>query len=134
MEEEMKRGLSSLTFALHPNEFGNNTVDCIAQIPPNIADRQELLSILAKELNFPDYFGRNWDALDEVLRDFSWVKCKRIVIVHHNIPFQLGEGDLRTYLDILMSCVEDWKPGETHELVVVFPLACREAIQSILNK
>ena len=34
-----------------------------------IADRDDLIEALADALALPDWFGRNWDALDEVLHD-----------------------------------------------------------------
>jgi len=33
----------------------------------------DLLDRLAGAFAAPDYFGRNWDALDEVLRDLEWL-------------------------------------------------------------
>jgi len=34
-----------------------------------IKDKQTLLCELASALDYPDYFGRNWDAFEECLRD-----------------------------------------------------------------
>jgi hypothetical protein len=31
-----------------------------------------LLDVLASGLDFPGWVGRNWDALDDALRDLSW--------------------------------------------------------------
>jgi len=38
-----------------------------------IEEDRQLFDYLAEALGFPDYFGRNWDAVDECLRDLSWV-------------------------------------------------------------
>ena len=35
----------------------------------SIRDREDLMTALATAMHFPDYFGRNWDAVDECLRD-----------------------------------------------------------------
>src|SRR5258708_31251745 len=122
----MIQDVSRLTFVSHPDDF-------IARVPVGIADRQELFRALANELKFPAYFGRNWDALEELLRDFSWISSQRIVLVHDELPVQMGVDTLKIYLAILINSVKDWKPGEEHEFVVVFPTAYREQIQQILQ-
>ena len=45
----------------------------------------------------------------------------------------MREDNLKVYLAILIDSVTDWKTGEEHELVVVFPAAYREQIQQILH-
>ena len=37
----------------------------------HIESKLEFLDAVAAALSFPDYFGRNWDALDECLRDVT---------------------------------------------------------------
>jgi RNAse (barnase) inhibitor barstar len=37
-----------------------------------LTDKPAMLDALADELAFPDYFGGNWDALEECLTDLSW--------------------------------------------------------------
>jgi ribonuclease inhibitor len=35
----------------------------------SVTTRQELHALLAKGFHFPDYYGQNWDAFDECIRD-----------------------------------------------------------------
>lgn len=37
-----------------------------------IADKHSLLTAIGHALDFPDYYGVNWDALEECLADLSW--------------------------------------------------------------
>ena len=41
-----------------------------------LADKHSLLSALGRALDFPDYYGENWDALEEGLADLSWRETK----------------------------------------------------------
>ena len=36
-----------------------------------VHSKHTLLEVIARELRIPDYFGHNWDALEECLRDFD---------------------------------------------------------------
>lgn len=108
----------------------------IVRIPDTVVDRDDLLGTLAERLKFPDYFGNNWDALTDCLRDFSWVEANRIVLLHEGLPRQLAADDLIKYIEILMWCVREWRLREEpeHELVVVFPPNTRESIERMLSE
>lgn len=88
-------------------------------MPTHVANKAELLKALNERLNLPDYFGFNWDALFECLRDFNWVKERLVVVVHRDLP-ALSENDLKIYLSLLSDASFDWKPGDEHQLEVVF--------------
>ena len=45
-----------------------------------IETEDHLFRAVAKEMQFPDYFGMNWDAFDECLRDMEWLPSKGYVL------------------------------------------------------
>ena len=124
---------ASLTFVDDPRAFKG--ADRVAHIPAGIAGKKDLLEHLARGLGLPAWFGHNWDALEESLREFSWAKgAKSIAIVHEALPAKLGEDDLRTYLDILVEAVVELRKAKDQvpALHVVFPAAAREQIRKLL--
>jgi hypothetical protein len=46
-----------------------------------VEGKQGLMSALAEALELPDWFGGNWDALDECLRDLGWLEAAGHVVV-----------------------------------------------------
>jgi RNAse (barnase) inhibitor barstar len=92
----------------------------IARLPTNINGKEDLLKELSAKLNFPDYFGFNWDALHECLRDFHWIEERNIILIHEELPL-LDDRNMKIYLDILNDAVASWKEYSTQHLEVVFP-------------
>lgn len=46
-----------------------------------VRDKESALDAIASALSFPDYFGRNLDALYDCLRDLSWLdECEHVLI------------------------------------------------------
>jgi Barstar (barnase inhibitor) len=66
-------------------------------------DKETLFSELQQKLNFPDYFGTNWDALRDVMCDFSWLGEKRIVclFLDSELLLQNNEEDKAVFKSIL---------------------------------
>jgi len=102
----------------------------VAHLPRGLATRNALFDALMKQLSLPAYFGRNWDALSECLRDLHWLAEGRVVLVHADIP-PLPPGDLHQYLDVLATAIADWKPEEPRQLVVVFPAHTRRMVNRV---
>ena len=72
----------------------------------DLVDKGRLLTALGRALNFPDYYGNNWDALDECLDDLSWHDGPLYLLITHAecIP-----ADLREVLtDIFADAARCW--------------------------
>lgn len=125
----MNERLTALTFA--PNVKQASASQLKALVPDGVNDKSELLMCLRDQLHFPEYFGMNWDALDECLKDFNWTAEKDIIIVHNKLP-DLGQQQTKDYLEILADAVLHWKRQGEHVLTVVFPETERAKIESFL--
>ena len=95
----------------------------VVRIPAKAKGKEKLLSVLAAKLRFPSYFGHNWDALEECLRDLSWLSAQpRVVIVHEACPFSSAGEALAIYQGILADAVAVHRARGTPPLLeVVFP-------------
>ena len=76
----------------------------------DIVSKEAFLSVLAKAMCFPDYFGMNWDALDECMRDLERKGATAFVLVVHEaekgwtrIPRLLG-----TFVEVWLSAADQW--------------------------
>ncbi len=71
-----------------------------------------LLSEFARALSFPDYFGHNWDALEECLIDLEWLPAKGYVVLVTDADQVLlkpdEEDDYQTFIEILTESGEAW--------------------------
>jgi hypothetical protein len=79
-----------------------------------VSDKAAFLRTVAAALRFPAYFGHNWDALEECLRDLSWEhpeKAKGILIIYSDVDrFAKAQPDeWKIAHDILLSAIAAWR-------------------------
>jgi hypothetical protein len=71
--------------------------------------KETLHNEIGAALQFPGYYGENWNALDECLHDLSWLPAGRYLLVINCVEKLLPDDDqsLRLFLDVLSeaSCV-----------------------------
>jgi len=108
-----------------------------AAIRGGIAGPEALFEEYDRHFNFP-YFGFNWDALDECLKDLQWISQPQVIISHHTLP-ELSAKDFRIYLEVLSSAIESWRKFREderwpefieHWLEVRFKLADEKLVKS----
>lgn len=116
--------------------------DFVLRIGTSLQSKADLFLCYESEGRLPSYFGRNWDALLDCLRDFAWVDQRRVTIIHEDVPLSNSPDELRIYLEVLETAVNDWKkvektplaeapgivPYREHELLVTFPSYARQTI------
>jgi hypothetical protein len=75
----------------------------------SLTDKQAMLVALAAALDFPDWFGHNWDALEECLTDLSWWDDEVVLLIDEvAIPETQAPEDWAILLDILDSAAAFW--------------------------
>ena len=70
-------------------------------------DKEALLARLAMALALPDWFGGNWDALEDCLTDLSWRAGAGHVILLQG-QGELPADDLGVLLDVLAAAAQYW--------------------------
>jgi len=80
----------------------------LADLPlGGVTGKEELLRRFAKALEFPQWFGGNWDALEDCLSDLSWQRADGWVILLREFDGVQGD-DLGVLVDVLASAAEFW--------------------------
>ncbi len=77
----------------------------------SITDRNTLFHHLAKQMHFPDYFGNNWDALEECMSDLTdWQPAKGYVVIFEDAALfcKSAPNDFLTFVDIVVEIFDDW--------------------------
>ncbi len=86
-----------------------------------IIDKATFLDIWSKTLNFPDYFGNNWDAFDDCLLDLEWCELTPRIIIY-NQPEKFAHQDPKeweTVIDVLLAALGYWTKTVT-PLYIIF--------------
>jgi RNAse (barnase) inhibitor barstar len=72
-----------------------------------ISAKDSLFQDMARALAFPDWFGGNWDALEDCLTDFSWREAHGYVLAIEGFR-TLPDAELGEMIDVLISAAEFW--------------------------
>ena len=69
--------------------------------------KERMLSTLAQALDFPAWFGGNWDALEDCLTDLSWSTAAGHVLLIEGAAGAAAD-DLGVLEDVLASAAAHW--------------------------
>jgi RNAse (barnase) inhibitor barstar len=100
------KGMPGLLAAADKSGFAIIRIDLSA-----VRDKRTLFERLATALKFPDWFGRNWDALADCLGDLSWMPADGyLILLEHCDGFRAGHGgDFTTALQVFAAASEAWR-------------------------
>src|SRR5262249_8540756 len=76
-----------------------------------IRTKQTFLKKAGEVLGFPDYYGRNWDAFEECIKDFQWRPAEGYLILydHFEVFARYAAGEFKVALSIFGSAVKYWQ-------------------------
>lgn len=102
----LSRRAAKVSRAAGANEFAHWRVDLAT-----VRSKSELLASLARALEFPDWFGANWDALQDCLGDLSWRPAPGYVIaLSHCGGFAAGaREDFDSALEVFEATADYWR-------------------------
>lgn len=105
-------------------------------------DAESLFDNIAAAFEFPDYFGKNLDALYDCLVDLEWIPQDKIILFfYHTENLLAGETNDPDFLEDLMSTLYDvcisWDLGQDElispkkfEVYMVLSPALRQVLDS----
>ena len=72
--------------------------------------KRTLLAALARDLELPDYFGANWDALSDCLTDLGWAPAGGYVLALEGLEglARSAPRDYASLIDVLADAVTFW--------------------------
>ena len=118
--------MTGFVFVERPEEYCDAAAQ-IVRIPTGIRSKRTLLAVLADKLQFPRYFGWNWDALHDCLTDAVASASGAVVIVHPDLPFGAGSELRRIYLALLRDVADRSDLGD--RLRAVFAVRDEAAVR-----
>ena len=88
----------------------------------SLGTSSSFLKIMSEKLYFPDYFGFNYDALDECMQDLSWLPEEKIIINFRFIERikRKNESLYKIIYDCLVMYQEYWDSEYEQEFVDFF--------------
>ena len=72
------------------------------------AGKEALLARMAQALSFPQWFGGNWDALEEALADLAWSGAPGCVVLFEGAE-GLPDADRTELCQVLSGAAQAWK-------------------------
>ncbi len=105
--------LTTLAWRLQRTSFSAGVVRVVRG--QKMRTESSLFNEISAALQFPYYFGENWDALDECLNDLEWLPGNAYLVVVSDALSTLTEepSKLATLAKVLKRTCAEWAAGRT---------------------
>ncbi|GAA3213342.1 barstar family protein [Actinocorallia longicatena] len=84
--------------------------------------KEDFLAAAGEILEFPDYYGQNWDAFYDLLTDMDWLPADKGYLVVWPGWKELADADrpaFETALEIFADAADAWSESETPMIVLL---------------
>lgn len=100
------KGMPDLLAAADKSDFAIIRIDLSA-----VRDKRALFERLATALEFPGWFGHNWDALADCLGDLSWLPADGyLILLEHCDSIRASHSaDFTTALQVFAAASNAWR-------------------------
>lgn len=80
-----------------------------------VTDKPTFLAAASRAMSFPAYFGRNWDAFEEMVNDLAWAPAPGYVLLFDNAHLlaTTNAREFQTAVDILRTAAGRWQADGT---------------------
>jgi RNAse (barnase) inhibitor barstar len=94
---------------------------CFHLAGSNVTTKATFLRRCAQLMDFPAYFGSNWDAFEECLHDLTWLPARGYLLLYEDVAAfaRHNPAEWATAYDILDDAVAHWRKTAT-PFVVLF--------------
>ncbi len=77
-------------------------------------DKADFLAHISRAMGFPQWFGGNWDALADCLKDLSWLPGRGwVVVLEKSKHFGAGHRhEFEQAMELMAEIAEYWRPQD----------------------
>lgn len=111
---EREPGGTATAVAAARQRAGNGPVGVVE----GVADRASALDAFGAALGFPDSYGRNLDALEDCLRDLSWLPAGPVELVWEDGPLRAADPRTHQVLSEILADAVGFTAGSDRPLRV----------------
>lgn len=116
-----------------PADPGRHVSAFVATLPGGLTDVRSLLAVLGALLRFPPYYGMNFDAFWDCVRDLDGIEEHVVILVHRDVP-DIPEERLQIYIELLRDAVLYWRRhGREHRFEVWFARTDADRVETLLG-